>query len=177
MLQFCCCVFNISMQCHFYCLLTEWTQNVLLFWLSVWVEKMSLGVFWPTWTLSQLAGKELNFSRDNPCLYTLDVVHWSLCRAQYTLHGNRASHGAKHQNTIQTKGRLMARIIATQRFVPICFFLTQQISIRYWTFVKSLTHSCEQQLGFSSSLSVQLQFTLSLKHHWAAKWYSTQSHR
>jgi len=37
----------------------------------------------------------------------LDVVHWSLCRAQCILRGSNVSHSAKHKNTIQTIGKLL----------------------------------------------------------------------
>lgn len=89
----------------------------------------------------------------------LDVVHRSLCRSQCALHGNRPRHAAKHKNTIQTKSRLMGRIITTRRFVPICvciFWLWISIHpVRNFSQSLAHTHGHEEQLGFScSSLSL-----------------------
>ncbi len=148
MLQFCCSVCSVSLSS--YCLLTELTQNVLLFRLPVWDSGKN--EFWFLLTrgdpITQLAGKELNFCGKitPPAINRLDVVHWSLCRARHTLRGNRVSHSSRAQNTTQTKGRLMARIITTQRFVPICvciFWLNNFYTVL--NFSQSLT-----QLGFSS---------------------------
>lgn len=55
-----------------------------------------------------------------------------------TLHMGAASHGAKHKNTIQTKGRLMAGLIATQRFVLIFVFVFSR-SIFYTQYRSFLT--------------------------------------
>lgn len=76
---------------------------------------------------------------NNPRLCSTDWM-WSTGPAAElnTLHMGAASHGAKHKNTIQTKGRLMAGLIATQRFVLIFVFVFSR-SIFYTQYRSFLT--------------------------------------
>lgn len=143
-------------------------------------KKWVLVSFDPQGPYHSYAGKEMNFCRKiTPACSRLDVVHWSLCRAQCTLHGNRVSNSAKHKNTIQTKDRLMARIITTQRFVPICvciFWLNNfcpdfSFSLKITGMLVSSSWAGDSYC--CSYVMQQLQLILSLKHHWAAKWHST----
>ncbi len=117
-------LFNTSKLWHSYCLLTELTQNVLLFWLPVW-DSGEKNEFWFLLTQREpitacWEGAEL-LQENNPRLCWTDWM-WSIGPSAElnALCMGTVSHAAKHKNTIQTKSRLMARIITTQRFVSVC---------------------------------------------------------
>lgn len=184
---------------QFYCILTELIQNVVVLvpCLRRWEEKKKkkrsvLVSFDLQGSCHSLLGRELNFCRKKktkkqtpPVFNKLDVVHRSRCRTQCALHGNRPRHAAKHKNTIQTKSRLMGRIITTRRFVPICvciFWLNNFNPCSAELFPKPRAHTAVKSSWALAAhpcpyMMQQLQFTLSSKLHWDTRWQATQSHQ